>query len=247
MIGGKKGLRSETLNVMLQETRADQVTPNVARRFADAAEEIAQGGAAGFGELALEHFGHAAHPYMTCPADHPLLLALADLAGRYGMPIGVHMEAVPQDMSLPNQGGGAAHPEALRENITAFERLLDHNPRTRIVWLHAGWDLTGERTVPLMRRLLSRHPNLFMTIKSDRHGSRKTSPFLPDFALKPAWLEMLQAFPDRFAVGSDQFFDEVDQDPMRIEHARRLVDALPPDLAPRVGRDNARHIYRLPA
>jgi hypothetical protein len=236
----------ESLNVMLQETPADEVTPRIVGRFNDAAEEIAQGGAAGFGELAVVHFGNGRSPYMGCPADHPLLLALTDVAVRYGMPIGVHMEAVPHDMTLPiEQGNPGHHPEALKDDITPFERLLDHNPRARLIWLHAGWDLTGERSIPLMRRLLARHPNLFMTIKSDDHGSPRSTPFQPDFSLKPAWLEMLRAFPDRFAVGSDQFYNQVDQDPTRIEHARKLVGALPPDLAQRVGRENARHIYRL--
>ena len=32
---------------------------------------------------------------------HPLLLALADLAARYGMPIDLYMEAVPRDIPFP--------------------------------------------------------------------------------------------------------------------------------------------------
>ena len=197
----------------------------------------------------MEHFssGRGNHPYESCPADHPLLLALADVAARFNMPIALHMEAIPRDMAFPAGRPGSANPATLKENITAFERLLGHNPRARIVWLHAGWDLTGERTVPLMRELLSQHPNLFMTIKSDDHGASRTSPFLPGLALKPGWLAMLRAFPDRFAVGSDQFFDEVDQDPTRIERARKLVDELPPELAHQVGRENVRRIYRVPA
>jgi hypothetical protein len=46
-------------------------------------------------------------------------------------------------------------------------------------------------------------------------------------------------------VGSDQFYNQVDQNPTRIEHARKLVNALPPDLAQRIGTQNAHHIYRL--
>jgi hypothetical protein len=233
----------ESLNQMLQETPVSEVTSQIMRQFIDAAEEIAQGGAAGFGELAVVHFGNGRAPYMGCAPDHPLLLALTDVAVRHQMPIGVHMEAVPHDMTLPENP--SHHPGALKDDITPFERLLDHNPSARINWLHAGWDLTGERSVSLMRHLLTRHSNLFMTIKSDEHGSQKTTPFLPDFSVKPAWLEMLQAFPDRFAVGSDQFYNLVDQDPTRIEHARKFVDALPPEIAQRVGRENAHHIYRL--
>jgi predicted TIM-barrel fold metal-dependent hydrolase len=238
----------ESLNPMLQETPSDQVGPNETRRFIQVAEEIAQQGAAGFGELAVEHFGFGGRPYESSPPDHPLLFALTDVAVRYGMPVALHMEAVLQDMPFPaERSNNGSHPTVLRANIPAFERLLGHNPMARIVWLHAGWDLTGERTVSLMRQLLGRHPNLFMTVKSDQHGTRMTSPFLPGFALKPGWLAMLRAFPDRFAVGSDQFFDQVDQDPTRIERARKLVDALPPDLAQSVGRENVRRIYRLPA
>ena len=37
-----------------------------------------------------------------------------------------------------------------------------------------------------------------------------TAPFLPGGGLKPNWLAMLQAFPDRFVVGSDQFFTDPD-------------------------------------
>lgn len=236
----------ESLNPMLLETPANSVSEDATQRFLRAAEEIAQGGAAGFGELAVEHLSMGNVPYESSPADHPLLLALTDVAARYGMPVCLHMEAVPQDMPFPARGSGGSHPAMLKENIAALERLLNHSQRARIVWLHAGWDLTGERTVPLMRGLLGRHANLFMTIKSDQHGSRQTLPFLPGLELKPGWLEMLRSFPDRFAVGSDQFFDEVDADATRIEHARKLIDALPPDLARLVGYENARRIYRLP-
>jgi hypothetical protein len=106
---------------------------------------------------------------------------------------------VTRDMPFPAaEIAGPPNPATVHENIAAFERLLDHNRAARIVWVHAGWDLTGERTVPLMRRLLERHPNLYMTIKSDQHGTPATAPFLRDGGLKPGWLAMLQQFPDRF-------------------------------------------------
>jgi len=146
-------------------------------------------------------------------------------------------------MPFPNtQLMGPPNPANLKENITAFERLLDHNPAARIVWVHAGWDLTGERTVPLMRSLLERHPNLYMSIKPDVGGSRMTSPFLPDGAIKPAWIDMLRAFPNRFVIGSDQFMDDPHD---RMGLARKFVDALPPDLVKAIAVDNAKSIYRL--
>ena len=82
-----------------------------------------------------------------------------------------------------------------------------------------------------------------MSIKSDNAGTKATSPFAEPGKIKPAWLALLRQFPDRFVIGSDQFFD---QSPTRLERARSLVDALPPDLARAVAGDNAKRIYRLP-
>src|SRR5260370_38218503 len=96
------------------------------------------------------------------------------------MPIELHMEAITRDMPFPNaELAGPPNPANLKENISAFERLLDHNPQARIVWIHAGWDFTGERTVPLTRRLLEKHPNLYMSVTHAKHGTPLKSPFLP--------------------------------------------------------------------
>jgi len=237
----------ESLNPLLQDTPAGRVSADLLRRFSALAEEIAAAGAASFGELAAEHFssGRGRHPYESSPPDHPLLLALADVAARHAMPIDLHMEAVPQDMPFPPDRPRGPNPPQLRANISRLERLLEHNREARIVWLHAGWDLTGERTIPLMRGLLERHPNLTMSIKCDRSGARATAPFLPDPpAVRPGWLALLGAFPDRFMIGSDQFAGEETQ---RLECVRALIDALPPELARRIASENARRIYRLTA
>ena len=159
------------------------------------------------------------------------------------MPIDLHMEAVPEDTSFPANRPRGSNPERIFANIARFEHLLDHNPRARIVWLHAGWDLTAERTLALMRRLLTQHDNLVMSIKYDGSGSKLTAPFFPESGdLRPGWIAMLRDFPQRFMIGSDQFIGEPTE---RLESARRLIDALPPDLKPAVARENARRIYRL--
>jgi predicted TIM-barrel fold metal-dependent hydrolase len=234
----------ESLNPILQNTPADHVPADLKQRFLRLAEEIAAAGAASFGELAAEHFssGRGRHPHESAPPDHPLLLALADLAARRGMPIDLHMEAVPEDMPFPANRPRGPNPARLSANIARLERLLDHNPEARIVWLHAGWDLTGERTLLLMRGLLERHANLAMSIKSDHNGARLTAPFRTLGDIRPGWIAMLRAFPDRFMIGSDQFLGE---DAERLEESRRLIDALPPDLKLRVASENARRVYRL--
>jgi predicted TIM-barrel fold metal-dependent hydrolase len=145
-------------------------------------------------------------------------------------------------MPSPRSGGGR-NPAELQANLAAFERLLDHNRAASIVRAHAGWDLTGERTVALMRGLLERHANLYMSVKIDAGGSRRTMP-MDDAGVRDAWLQLLRAFPGRFVIGSDQFFVDGTG---RLAHARAFVDALPPDLARLAGAENARRLYRLPA
>jgi predicted TIM-barrel fold metal-dependent hydrolase len=233
----------ESLNGFVHSTPAQRVTAADVQRLQEEAEEIAKSGAIGFGEIAIEHLssGRGSHPYESVPADHPLLLALCDVASRLNMPIDIHMEALPQD-SPPPPFLASFNPERLPANIAAFERLLEHNPRAVIVWAHAGWDLTGERTVPLMRSLLAKHANLFMSIKLDSAGPQRTSPFAPDGGLRPAWLNLLNEFRNRFVIGSDQFYDEGDA---RVSAARRFVNALPTEVATAVARDNARRIYPL--
>jgi len=233
----------ESLNPMIQQIGPDKVTPDLIREFQQQAEVIVKAGAVGFGEIAAEHFssGIGNHPYESARPDHPLLLALADIAAQSGMPIDLHMEAVPRDMPFPRRSFRGQNPETLNENISGLERLLQHNRRARIVWAHAGWDLTGERTVLLMRSLLEKNPNLYMSVKLDKSGFRGTSPFGLDDRLKPGWIRMLLDFPDRFVIGSDQFFDEGTE---RLSLARKFVDELPPEVARVVASENARRIYR---
>lgn len=234
----------ESINPLLQATPPDAVTPAALQSLRDTAEAIIAAGAVGFGELALEHFssGRGDHPYESLQPDHPLLLALAGIAADSGLPIDLHMEAVPAEMPFPPRRPAAGNPPRLRENIAAFERLLQHERGAKIVWAHAGWDLTGERNAALIRRLLQAHSNLYMSLKLDDHGTPRTAPLRDNGGLRPDWLELLRDFPDRFVIGSDQFYD----DPLnRLPQARRLVDALPPDLAQRIASDNALRLYRL--
>ena len=234
----------ESLNPTIQDTPPGSVSERIMREFRAEAETIASAGAIGFGEIALEHFssGRGRHPYESTRPDHPLLLLLADIAAERRMIIDVHMEAVPSDMPMPQRLRGP-NPGELHANIAAFERLLEHNPEAKIVWAHAGWDHTGERRVPLMRSLLERHANLYMSVKIDSSGFPGTRP-MGEGGVRPGWIAMLRAFPDRFVIGSDQFFGE---DMERLERARSFIDALPPDLAELVARENALRLYRLSA
>jgi hypothetical protein len=238
-----------TLNPIIQESvQAGQFTPETQKLFEELAQEIAESGALGFGELTAEHlsFRHD-HPYESAPPDHPLFLRLADVAARNKMPIDLHMEAVIAETRMPGHISSPNNPATLQTNVAAFERLLAHNRNAVIVWAHAGWDNTGDRTVKLMRSLLEKHANLYMSVKIDRTSLAENRP-LAGGKIKPEWIELMRSFADRFMIGADQHFGASEQSGRgvgRAKIARVFLDQLPEHLALKVGSENAIRVYRL--
>ncbi len=231
----------ETLNSMIQESvRSGDTGAAIQSKFRERAEELLRLGAAGFGEMAAEHFAGGT-PYQFAPPDHPLFLLLADIAAQHDVPIDLHMEAVPRAMPLPRDLKSPPNPPRLRENISAFELLLAHNPRAKIIWAHLGSDGTGYRTPELCRRLLRKHSNLYMEIKLDPNAPGKNF-LLAGEKIKPAWLKLFEDFPDRFIIGSDQHYPEPNG-PQRWEAVVLLFNQLPADLRKSIGTENAAHIY----
>jgi hypothetical protein len=241
------------LNPLIQARANDHAVSGAAREaFTSSAKAILAAGARGFGEMTALHFSmRDGHPFEQVRPDHPLFLLLAHIAGDAGVPIDLHMEAVPQDMPVPQRllGRGGSNPPTVTANIAAFERLLAHNRRAPIIWAHAGWDNTGQRTPQLMRTLLQRHPNLYMSMKFQRPGTGGVSnPLDGGRRLRPQWLQLLQDFPDRFLMASDShiYTDIRRQSRVRgIGAAAQFLRQLPEPLARAVGYDNARRLFRL--
>jgi predicted TIM-barrel fold metal-dependent hydrolase len=247
VLGG--GLR---LNGMIQKASGSkEIDPSVREEFTRRAEEIARKGARGFGEVTALHLALGPrHPYQGASPDHPLFLLLADLAVRFGLPMDLHMEAVPRDMPIPERLAMPQNPKMLPANLEAFKRLLTHNPQARIIWAHAGWDNTGARTPALMRELLVAHPNLYMSLKGGRDCDPANLVLDSGGRIKAEWLALLREFSDRFILGSDTFHLPPDPPqgmrfPDRFPFVRALFADLPPDLAAKIGRDNALRLFGL--
>ncbi len=231
-----------TLNAMIQDSvRTGDAGPAIQARFRQRAQELIREGVIGFGETTAEHF-QASTPYQHAPPDHPLFLLLADIAAEHRVPIDLHLEPVPQAMPLPANLKG---PPQLEANVAAFERLLAHNRRAKIVWAHAGWDVLGTRTPDLCRRLLRAHSNLFMEIKIDPEKPGKNSPLTDSGSIQPEWLKLFQDFPDRFMVGTDQHYPEPKSARQRWQAVVQLLNQLPPELQKKIGRENAVRVYRI--
>jgi predicted TIM-barrel fold metal-dependent hydrolase len=234
-----------TLNPMIQEAmRSGTVSPETRRDFRDRAEEILREGAIGFGEMAAEHFAGGT-PYQYAPPDHPLFLLLADVAAQHGVPIDLHMEAVPQAMRLPSDLRSPPNPTDLHGNIAAFERLLTHNPGAKIVWAHAGSDNSGYRTPELCRTLFRAHANLYMQIKLDPLNPGKNYPLDPvSGRIRPEWLRLIQDFQDRFVIGTDQHYPMPGSGLQRWQASVFLLNQLPDEIRRKIGTTNAQRLYR---
>jgi hypothetical protein len=247
----------DSLNLMIHETPADRVDDVVRQRFTERATRILSGGAAGFGELALHHLSlTAGHPYESIAADHPLLLLLSDIAAERGVVIDLHFDLVAFEMALPESLRNGSNPERLKENLTAFERLLEHNPRARIVWAHASSDPLGQWTPTVSRQLHAKHPNLYMSLRLSVPMSGMQNTLMAGGRIDPDWLAVVTAFSDRFLIGGDELFVSgaargrpAVTFSMRAGQQRRLqavvLTQLPPNLARTISYDNAMRLYKL--
>lgn len=243
-----------SLNVLIHGTAPAAVDDAVRSAFRKRAEEIADKGAVGFGEIAVHHVSIPAmgpqHAYENVPTDHPLLLLLADVAAERNLPIDVHFDLVPNTMPLPPVlRSNAANPGELHENMSGFARLLDHNPKTRFVWSHVGFEPLLTRDPAVVRQMLDAHPNLYMSFRVNRGGRPPGAALNPEGQLKGGWNALIRDFPDRFMLGSDAFYAREgivrgsSEDGMN--NLRALVEQLPPELGARLARDNAAQLYRL--
>ncbi|MBI4611973.1 MAG: amidohydrolase family protein [Planctomycetes bacterium] len=244
----------DTLNPMIHQTPAGAVTEEILARFEREARRLAELGVKAFGEMTALHLSlNPTHPFEEVSPDHPLFLRLAELSAEYGIPIDLHMEAVPEEMAKP-PGLNDNNPDRLAANIAGLERLLEHDRKARIVWQHIGWDNTGGMTIDLLKRLLAEHSNLCLALRVEERlvtiGGMEPMPHRivdREWKIDPAWRALFEEFPDRFVIGSDEFFGGPGsrRAPQSFEETWRILDQLPADLAAKIGRENAARIYGL--
>jgi predicted TIM-barrel fold metal-dependent hydrolase len=234
------------------------VTDAVKRDFAAAAEEILDRGAAGFGEMASLHISATSgHPYEFVPADHPLFLVLADVAARRDVPIDLHLDAVDGGMPTPPRFAAEANPPTLPDTMAALGRLLAHNPQAKIVWAHGGSDPLGAMTPAAIGRLMDAHPNLYVSVRIVGPQAPVLNKALAGGGLDPAWADLLTRHADRLVIGTDSFMVAssargsgpgitfAQRNRAKLEATNHFLSLLPPDVARKVGRDNAARLYKV--
>jgi predicted TIM-barrel fold metal-dependent hydrolase len=249
-----------TLKPFIAETDPARVDASVRADFRARAQAILAGGAVAFGEMIALHFCLGpTHSYQHTPADHPLFLLLAEIAAERNVPIDIHMEAVAAERETPPGllRACAKNPERLPASLPAFERLLAHRRDARIVWQHVGWDNLGEATVDLYRRLMSKHPNLHLSLRVELRREQVGTRGMPmpnrivddAGAVLPEWLALLREFSDRVMIGADEFVGPsgglTTEPNASFRTTWDMLEQLPEDLRNKIGRENAIRVYRL--
>ena len=155
-------------------------------------------------------------------------------------------------LPMPSRFQSPPNPRILKPNIAAFGRLLAHNRKAKLIWVHLGWDNTGKRTIALTRRLLAENPNLYMSIRiasgmRERKVMKPTFPLDKDGRLKQEWLKLFQECPDRFFIGSDEIIKPANNHPSAgsIRSTVSMLEQLPLKLKSQIGYENAYRLYKL--
>ena len=229
------------------------------RFFMRRAKELLDAGAKGFGEIALDKFatGVDGTQYQHASPNHPLVKLLAEIAAENDVALVVHMEPIGQAMPRKDKMSESLYPDTLQPNLPAFMELLAQNRRTRFLWAHLGADVTPVRRPPLVRKMLKMNPNLYMALSPTQRNVGKPHGLMDEAGhIATEWLAVLQDFPDRFLLGSGQFYLP-EKMPIHVDYrpkaAGAIVEAgvafltqLPPELARRIGFENAVQFYKLP-
>ena len=234
------------------------VTEEIRKKFAATARQILKAGAVGFGEMSSLHLSLSPkHGYNFVPADHPLLLLLADIAAEHDVPIDLHMDALIASERTPQRLAHNQNPPTLPATIPALQRLLVHNPKAKIVWALGGSVQLGELSAVMVGRMMDRYPNLYMSLRAVPPPSPAMNKLFTPNRLNPAWAKLLNRHPDRFVIGNDCFFvsAEIKSGGALVELSRNneshfratqaFLALLPPELARRIAYENAARIYKL--
>ena len=162
------------------------------------------------------------------PPDDQRLLDVMDVAAEFHAPIMV--------------SAGHAFSDEL-------EHLLAHNPKTPVIWSHAGeprdqYPIMGHTTTRKLEELLVKYPNLYVDLSGGMLLIPPAAPdslVNPDGTIHPGWKTLFQQFSGRFIAGVD-----VGSDPARVKQAvtylRYVLGQLPPEVAENIAYKNIERI-----
>ncbi|MBR2990607.1 MAG: amidohydrolase family protein [Solobacterium sp.] len=190
----------------------------------------------GIGELMSRHDDLTALTYGEAPhVNHPAFLEIFDLGAEKDLPVLVHHNITAQN----------------NEKILYLDEMkeaLAHNRRCRIIWAHAGISRRVEiqNLIPILGDMLKHNRNLWIDLSwvvYDYYFLDQFPDHYADNNTLDDWVVLLETYPDRFMIGSDQVGHWQTYE-KEIGKYGILLDRLKPDTARKICRDNILHVMK---
>jgi hypothetical protein len=177
----------------------------------------------GIGEVMTRHDDLTALTYGDpARADNLALSTVFTFAGEHDLPIFLHS----------NIGSVWKHDPIYEPEV---ETAVREHPRTRFVWCHAG--ISRRIEIPTLTKvldgLLRKYPNLYVDVSWVVYETNLLTKDKPN----ADWVALIEAFPDRFMIGSDKVGHFADY-PQEILKYYTFLDALKPETAKKLAREN---------
>lgn len=183
----------------------------------------------GIGEVFTRHDDVTALMQGDTPrANNEAMMKVYRIAAKFDLPVLLHSNITSKRERSPLY-------------LEELEEALNKNTDVRFIWAHAGTSMELHRhqekldfLLPLIQRLLAEHDNLYIDL-----SWTMLKPYLVNAKGQPNadWLELLQAYPTRFVLGSDVVgrFDSLSEIMQSFEP---ILKALPDAVAQAIAKDN---------
>lgn len=177
----------------------------------------------GIGEVMTRHDDLTALTYgEPARADNRALDTVFTFAGEHDLPVFLHS----------NVGSVWRHDPIYLPEV---ETAVSSHPKTRFVWCHAG--ISRRIEIPTLTqeldRMLKTYPNLWVDVSWVVYENDLLKNGSPD----PAWVQLIEAHPDRFLIGTDKVGHFSDY-PQEVQKYYRFLDVLRPATASKLARGN---------
>ena len=170
----------------------------------------------GIGELSVTHFPSRGFPESSYGPLHPISQGLFELAEKHGVPISLHCEIT---------------------HLDALSKALESFPEVTVIWAHGGYT-----PYFLAKRMLEAHSNLIYELSARTWRHHPRSPeytiYADDQNVWPQWLELIEAHPHRFLVGTDAGLHSLDLSRDQVGGVQRLLEQLSEETRRMIAREN---------
>lgn len=209
-------------------------------------EKLKTGQYAGLGEFIYVHHAYNVKASgetggeVKILVDHPLMIGIAKLGAKYGVPVLFHAEAEP-------------------DVLEQVHRLFSAARGTKFIWAHN----CGRGGAGQVRGFLAKYPDLMCDLGHMHNGPRTSSGYGRYWPRKTPWVHLVmnddgsivpemkalfEDFPDRFMIGADNAHTPVKKwYGYHMAIFRVMLAQLSPSTARRIAHENAGLLFAKPA